>query len=63
MAMLEQVKTLPLVEWMHLYDEEGPFEYVDGERIPVSPTNVGHNVIARTLLYALYEHDKSQKLW
>jgi Uma2 family endonuclease len=59
---MEIIKTLTLDEFMRLYDEEGPFEYIEGERIPMSPTITGHGVIARTLLLALYNHSVPNNL-
>ncbi len=44
---------MTIADFVRLYDEEGPFELVDGERITLSPTSLGHNRIAAKLLIAL----------
>ncbi len=35
---LEQTHFMTLDEYVHLYEIEGPFELINGERIPVIPT-------------------------
>src|SRR5215468_12504193 len=59
---MQIAKTLTLDEFIRAYDEEGPFEYIDGERMPVSPTLTGHGLIARTLLLALYNYGVPKNL-
>lgn len=53
MATVEQVKPMTLAEFIRLYADEGPFEYVNGERIVLSPNLPGHGEIARLLFRAL----------
>jgi Uma2 family endonuclease len=62
MGAVERVQALPLEEFVRLYDQEGPFEYIDGERVAVSPTVSGHNVTARTLLLALHPYAVANQL-
>ncbi|MCC7449169.1 MAG: Uma2 family endonuclease [Anaerolineae bacterium] len=47
--MISTTAHLTLDEFMRLYDEEGPFELINGERIAVSPTKLGHSYTANWL--------------
>jgi len=49
------VEQLSLDEFVRLYDQQ-PFELVDGERIPLSPTVQDHNVTTSTLFRVLIMH-------
>ena len=43
--MLEPAATkigMPMEEFIRLYDTEGPFELIDGERIPIMPDYIRH---------------------
>jgi Uma2 family endonuclease len=40
--MVTKIAGMTIDEFIRLYDEEGPFELIDGERVPVSPTTFGH---------------------
>jgi Uma2 family endonuclease len=51
---------MALDEFVRLYDQEGPFELIRGERIPKLPTVARHNVTARAAFVALYT-DVQQK--
>ncbi len=62
MPTVEQVKPMTLAEFIRLYDDEGPFEYVNGERIALSPSVTGHIVVARALLLALHNYAVSKGL-
>lgn len=60
--MLEQRAGLMTIEeFVRLYDEEGPFELIDGERIILSPPKAGHVVVTRNIFLAVHgfatEHD------
>jgi len=60
--MIEQRTGLMTIEeFVRLYDEEGPFEIIDGERIILSPPKAGHVVVTRNILLAVHgyatEHD------
>lgn len=45
--------TLTLDDFARLYEQDGPFEIVDGERIPLMPPVAGHGYLIRTLLFLL----------
>ncbi len=62
MATVEQVKPMTLAGFIRMYDDEGPFEYVNGERIALSPNVTGHIVVARALLLALHNYAVSRSL-
>jgi Uma2 family endonuclease len=47
------VVRMTLDEFIRLYDQEGPFEIIDGDKVPVLPTVARHNVTTRTLFRAL----------
>ncbi|MAS35936.1 MAG: hypothetical protein CL610_18150 [Anaerolineaceae bacterium] len=60
--MIEQrTGILTIEEFISLYDEEGPFEIIDGERITLSPPKAGHVSITKRILFAVerfaIEHD------
>jgi Uma2 family endonuclease len=48
--MVDQVQMgMSLADFIRLYDEEGPFELLNGERIAQVPTIARHNVVTRTI--------------
>ena len=48
--MLETTKVgMPMEEFIRLYDTEGPFELIDGERKPIMPQVAGHGEVVREL--------------
>ena len=49
---------MTIEEFVRLYDTEGAFEIIDGERKPVSPTVAGHNYIAKIILAALIKYEQ-----
>lgn len=49
----EHERILSLDEFVQRYETEGPFEFIDGEFIPVSPVVAGHGNRARILFVAL----------
>lgn len=53
---------MPLDEFIQLYDHEGPFELIDGERRPLMPTVLGHGEIARLLFAALNNYCVPSKI-
>lgn len=53
MADAPVLTKLTVQEFVRLYEREGPFEIIDGERIPLMPTTIGHNHIADNLVWAL----------
>src|SRR5690349_4295010 len=54
---------MPLSEYMQRYDEEGPFEIIDGAIVPMSPTKFGHNYLTRLLFLALHNFVSSGNEW
>jgi Uma2 family endonuclease len=55
--MLEPAVTkigMPMEEFIRLYDAEGPFELIDGERIPKMPNVAGHGEMVELLYQAIY---------
>ncbi len=57
----EQVR-LSLEEWSRLYDTEGPFEYVEGKRIPLSPNKFEHGLLLKRLFAVLLAYEESSHL-
>lgn len=55
-----EVEQLSLEEFVRLYEQQ-PFELIDGERIPLSPTVQAHNVTTSTMfrLLIVYIHPQS----
>jgi Uma2 family endonuclease len=60
--MVEATSLMAIKEFIRLYDQEGPFELVDGERVILSPTVARHNLIIKTLFIALHNHAETQQL-
>jgi Uma2 family endonuclease len=59
--MVEQTRVgMPLAEFIRLFDEEGPFELINGERKPLMPTVAGHSKTVRALFLALYLYISSK---
>ena len=56
----ENVMTLD--EFVRLYDREGPFEILDGQRIVMSPTIMGHNIIVMRLVVPMQNYAQENKL-
>ncbi len=61
MTTVEQLHLMTLTEYIRLYEQEGAFELVDGERIPLMPTVALHGWLFRALFRLLdafcTEHD------
>ncbi len=62
MGAVERVQALPLEEFVRLYDQEGPFEYIDGERVAVSPNVTGPGIVTKKLYFALARHCEGKGL-
>jgi Uma2 family endonuclease len=45
----EQTNLMSLDEYVTLYETEGPFELINGERVPVNPTVSGHGEKSRII--------------
>jgi Uma2 family endonuclease len=58
---IEQTGLMTIEEFVRLYDTEGPFELIEGERIPLSPTVAKHNTSAKVMYDALRDHDRSEQ--
>src|SRR5258707_2523991 len=54
---------LPLADYIRRYDEEGPFEILDGTVVPMSPTKFGHNYLTRLVFLALHTFAASDGQW
>jgi len=57
--MAERVGLMTVEEFVRLYDKEGPFELVNGERIALSPNVSEHGVITMQLVSALLDYQKT----
>lgn len=53
---------MTLEEFVRLYDRDGPFEILDGERITMTPTVMGHNTVVMRLLVPLQNHVQKNAL-
>ncbi len=63
--MLEPAATkigMPMEEFIRLYDTEGPFELIDGERKPIMPQVAGHGIVVQDMWRALHEYAERQRL-
>ncbi|MBC7809781.1 MAG: Uma2 family endonuclease [Burkholderiales bacterium] len=58
MAVAPTITTagMTIEDFIRRYDSVGPFELIEGEIIPVSPTVLGHNVCTRTVLLVVHDH-------
>jgi Uma2 family endonuclease len=56
MSMLEQIEQLTLEEFVRLYEKEGPFEFIDGQKKPIMPPVAIHGITVRALFLFLYNH-------
>lgn len=50
---MEVTTRLTMDDFVHLYEEEGPFEIIDGERIDLVPPLAEHTDIANDLAFAI----------
>lgn len=53
---------MTLDEFMQRYSDEGPFEVIEGEIVPVAPQNTQSGMVAGELYLALATYVKAQKL-
>ena len=60
-APLTETKLMSMEDWLDQFGDE-PFEFVDGEKIPMSPSVAGSNYTARILEKALDRVVEAQKL-
>ncbi len=62
MTSIERIEGLEINEFIRLYEQEGPFEIINGEYIPLSPTRRTHSLITRILFRALDSYCSDKKL-
>jgi Uma2 family endonuclease len=53
---------MSLEEYNRLSAQEGPFEIVDGERIPKMPNVAGHGAVVQTIVLALHAYLSNHRL-
>jgi Uma2 family endonuclease len=53
---------MPMDEFIRLYDREGPFELIDGERIPVMPQVAGHAIATQNIWVAVYQYAETREM-
>jgi Uma2 family endonuclease len=46
---IERTQLMTIDEYVRLYETEGPFELINGERVPVNPTVSGHGERSRII--------------
>jgi Uma2 family endonuclease len=56
--MLERTVSITLDQWIRLYDQEGPFELVDGERYLMPPSVSKHGVNLKVLFTAFVHYEE-----
>lgn len=57
-----QLDLLTLTEYIRLYEQEGPFEIIDGERVMLVPPVALHAFMIRALFVILYQHCNDNQL-
>ncbi len=55
---VEQTGLMTVEEFVRLYETEGPFEIIDGERVSLNPVMAGHGDKTRKIHEALAEHNR-----
>ncbi len=60
--MVEHVAGMTIGDFVRLYEDEGPFELIDGERIHLSPPLMKHVKTTHNLLFDLHLHVKKHHL-
>jgi Uma2 family endonuclease len=60
--MATQTGTLSLDEFVERYGEDGPFEYIDGEMIPLAPQVSGSGFLGGELFFSLSSYVRQHKL-
>ena len=53
---------MPMEEFIRLYNAEGPFELIDGERIPKMPNVAGHDETSRSAFVELFQFTRVNRL-
>ena len=62
MSTAEQVVQLTIEEFLRLYEEEGPFEILDGERRDIMPPVAIHGLIVQALFLILHNFCQQKQL-
>lgn len=64
MAAHDSISTttgIPLAEFIRLFEQEGPFEFVDGERIPVLPGVAEHSELIKLIYEFLLAYERQTR--
>jgi Uma2 family endonuclease len=64
MSVQKTVETrvgMPMEEFVRLYEQEGPFELVNGERISIVPHVVEHSEITKGVYGALFAFEQAER--
>src|SRR5690348_5537607 len=56
MTTLERIQGMSLHEFERRFDQDGPFELINGEIKPMSPQKSRHSVVTRTFFLKLYQY-------
>lgn len=59
--MVQHTGAMTIEDFIRLYDTEGPFELVDGERIALSPNVSRHGVILKHLITAMVKYEETTR--
>lgn len=62
MSTVEQVELLTIEEFVRMYEQEGAFEILDGERKEIMPPVAIHGLIVRALFLILYDYCRENQL-
>lgn len=66
MRLSEQINLLTIEDYVRLYDQEGPFEIINGERKPIVPTVALHSFTISALFLLLHaycvDHNRGEVL-
>jgi Uma2 family endonuclease len=60
--MVSKIAGFTTDEFIRIYEEEGPFELIDGERIVMSPPKFGHSYTAYLALLAFIDFIRPRQL-
>src|SRR5215207_2695612 len=59
--MVEKIAGMTLDDFIRLYEEEGSFELIDGERVHSSPNVIKHNLTGKRPLSAFLRHEQTHQ--
>ncbi len=60
--MVTKIAGMTMDEFIRLYDEEGPFELIDGERVVMSPPKFGHSYTSNLLVRFISNYAEPKQL-